>query len=101
MQLYLGATVVTYLLIDQCFVTQKLRAQCVANKEKQQLNGQIVIIHEFQLSEILTRADFYCDAQIINSSIKPTAICEVVNDLIGELSPSWLLTKWYTKTFLD
>ena len=38
---------------------------CFAHKEKQQLNGQIVIIHEFQLSEILTRADFYCDAQII------------------------------------
>jgi len=24
---------------------------CFAHKEKQQLNGQIVIIHEFQLSE--------------------------------------------------
>ena len=32
---------------------------CFADKEKQQINGQIVIIHEFQLSEILTRADFY------------------------------------------
>ena len=45
---------------------------CFAHKEKQQLNGQIVIIHEFQLSEILTRADFYCDAQILNQSIKPS-----------------------------
>ena len=45
---------------------------CFAHKEKQQLNGQIVIIHEFQLSEILTRADFYRDAQIINPSIKPS-----------------------------
>ena len=40
-----------------------------AHKEKQQLNEQIVIIHEFQLSEILKRADFYRDAQIINPSI--------------------------------
>jgi len=45
---------------------------CFADKEKQQINGQIVIIHEFQLSEILTRADFYRDAQIINPSIKPS-----------------------------
>ena len=44
---------------------------CCAHKEKKQLNGQIVIIHEFQLSEILTRADFYRDTQIINPSIKP------------------------------
>jgi len=93
----------------------------VAHKDKHRLNGQIVIIHEFQLSEILTRADFYCDAQITNPSIKPiitwlyrhrlgltinpsimpTAICEVVNDLIGVLSPVWLLANWYTKTFLD
>ena len=43
---------------------------CFAHKEKQQLNGQIVIIHEFQLSG--TKADFYCDAQIINPSIKPS-----------------------------
>jgi len=62
---------------------------------------KIVFIHEFQFSEILTRADFYRDAQIINPSIKPTAICEGVNDLIGVLSPSWLLAKWYTKPFLD
>jgi len=41
-----------------------------AHKEKQQLNRLIVIIHEFQLSEILKRADFYSDAQIINPSIK-------------------------------
>jgi len=39
--------------------------------EKQQLNGQIDITHEFQLSEILTRADFHRDTQIINPSIKP------------------------------
>jgi len=45
---------------------------CCAHKEKQLLNGQIVIIHEFQLSEILTRADFHRDAQIINPSIKPS-----------------------------
>jgi len=45
---------------------------CCAHKEKQQLNGQIVIIHEFKLSEILTRANFYRDAQIINPSIKPS-----------------------------
>ena len=45
---------------------------CCAHKEKQQLKGQIVIIHEFQLSEILTRADFYRDAQIINLPIKPS-----------------------------
>jgi len=43
-----------------------------AHKEKRQLNGQIFIIHEFQLSEIVTRADFYSDAQIINLSIKPS-----------------------------
>jgi len=43
-----------------------------AHKEKQQLNGLIDIIHEFQLSEILKRADFYCDAQIINPSITPS-----------------------------
>jgi len=43
---------------------------CCAHKEKKQLNGQIVIIHEFQLSEILTRADFYCDAQSINPPIQ-------------------------------
>jgi len=43
---------------------------CCAHKEKQQLNGQIVIIHQFQLIEILNRADFYRDAQIINPSIK-------------------------------
>jgi len=93
-----------------------------AHKEKQQLNGRIVIIHEFQLSEILTRADFYRDAQTIyppikpstynclyrhrlgltiNPSIMPTAICEVVNDLIRLLSLFWLLANWYTKTFLD
>ena len=46
-----------------------------AHKEKQQLNGQIVIIHEFQLSEILKRADFYRDGQIINPSIKPQYNC--------------------------
>jgi len=34
---------------------------CFAHKEQQQLNGQIVIIHEFQLSKMLTRADFYRD----------------------------------------
>jgi len=45
---------------------------CFAHKEKQQLKGQIVIIHEFQLSEMLTGADFYRDAQIINPSIKPS-----------------------------
>ena len=39
---------------------------------KWSLNGQIVIIHEFQLSEILKRADFYRDVQIINPSIKPS-----------------------------
>jgi len=78
-----------------------LRAQCVAHKEKQWLNRQIVIIHEFQLSEILKRADFYRDAQIINPSTKPSAISEIVNDLIGVLSPSWLLANWYTTTFLD
>jgi len=44
---------------------------CFAHKEKQQLNGQTVIIHEFQLSEILTRADFHRVAQIIDPSIKP------------------------------
>jgi len=48
---------------------QKLRAQCVAHKEEQRLNGQIVIIHEFQFSEILTKADFYRNTQIINPSI--------------------------------
>jgi len=37
----------------------------------------------------------------IYQSIMPTAICEVVNDLIGVLSPSWLLANWYTKTFID
>ena len=37
-------------------------------QEKQQFKEQIVIIHELQLSEILTRADFYSDAQIINPS---------------------------------
>jgi len=46
-----------------------LRAQCVAHKEKQRLNGQIIIIHEFQFSDILTRADFYRNAQIINPSL--------------------------------
>jgi len=45
---------------------------CCAHKEKQQLNGQTVIINEFQLSKFLTRADFYPDAQIINPSIKPS-----------------------------
>ena len=45
---------------------------CCTHKKKQQLNGQIVIIHQFQLGEILTRADFYRDAQIINPSIKPS-----------------------------
>ena len=45
---------------------------CCAHKEKQQLNEQNIIIYKFQLSEILTRADFYCDAQIINPSIKPS-----------------------------
>jgi len=82
------------------FFKKKLRAQCVAHKEKQWLNGQIVIIYEFQFSEILTRADFYCYSQIINSSSKLTAICEVINKLIGVLSPYWLLAKWYTKIFL-
>ena len=43
-----------------------------AHIEKQQLNRLIVIIYEFQLSEILKRADFYRDAQIINPSIKPS-----------------------------
>jgi len=55
----------------------------------------------FHFSEILTRADFYRNAQIIIPSIKPTAICEVINDLIGILSRSWLLANWYTKSFLD
>jgi len=41
-------------------------------QREQHLNGQIDIIHEFQLSEILTRADFYRDAQFINPSIKPS-----------------------------
>jgi len=59
------------------------------------------IIHKFQLSEILRRADFYSDTQIINPSIKPTAISKIVNDLIGVLSLSWLLANWYTTTFLD
>jgi len=68
-----------------------LRAQCVAHKEKQLLNGQIVIINEFPFSEILTKADFFRETQIINPSIKPTAVCKVVNILIGLLSPSWLL----------
>jgi len=45
---------------------------CFAHKEKQQLKGQIVIIHEFQLSEILTRVDFYRDSQIISPSIRPS-----------------------------
>jgi len=36
------------------------------------------------ISEILTRADFYRDAQITI----PSNICVVVNDLIGVLSPS-------------
>jgi len=45
---------------------------CFAHKEKQQLKGQIVIIYEFQLSEILITADFYRDAQIINPSNKPS-----------------------------
>jgi len=45
---------------------------CFAHKEKQQLNGQIVIIHEFQLSEILTQADFYPHTKIIIPSIKPS-----------------------------
>jgi len=47
---------------------------CCGHREKQQLNGQIVIIHNFQLSEILTRADYYRDAQIINPSIKPSIV---------------------------
>jgi len=38
---------------------------------------------------------------IINPSIMPTAICEVVNGLIGVLSLFWQLAYWYTKTFLD
>jgi len=51
-----------------------------AHKEKQQLNGQIVIIHEFQLSEILTRANFYRNAQINNISIKPSlTACTDIN----------------------
>ena len=45
-------------------------------------NEQTVIIHEFQFSEIWTIADFYRDVQIINPSIKPTAICEDVNVLL-------------------
>jgi len=45
---------------------------CFSHKEKQLLNGQIVITHEFKLSEILTRADIYREAQIINPSIKPS-----------------------------
>ena len=45
---------------------------CFAHKEKQQYNGQIGIIHKFQLSEILTKAVFYRDAQIINPLIKPS-----------------------------
>ena len=48
-----------------------------AHKEKQQLNRQIVIIHEFQLSEILTRADFFCKAQIINPSIKVLVLSQI------------------------
>ena len=92
---------------------------CFAHKDKQQLNVQIVIIHEFQLSEILTRADFYRDALIINPSIEPsitcfyqhrlgltinpsimpTAICEVVNNLIGVLSLFWLIANWYIVHF--
>jgi len=43
-----------------------------AHKEKQQINGQIVIIHEFQLSEILKRADFCRDTHLITPSIKPS-----------------------------
>jgi len=64
---------------------------CFAHKEKQQLNGQIIIIHEFQLSEILTRADFYRDARIINPSIKPgiTACTDIDSawPLIHQLCP--------------
>ena len=50
-------------------------AQCVAHKEKQRLNVNVVIIHEFQLREMLTRADFYRDAPIIKPSIKPSITC--------------------------
>jgi len=73
---------------------------CCTQRETM-VEGQIVIIHELKLSEILTREAFYRDAQIINPSIKATGICEDINDLIGVLSPSWLLANWYTKTFLD
>jgi len=34
---------------------------CFAHNEQQQLNGEIVIIHDFQLSKMWTRADFYRD----------------------------------------
>jgi len=44
---------------------------CFPHIEKQQLNGQVDITHVFQLSKILTRADFNRDTQIINPSIKP------------------------------
>jgi len=73
---------------------------CCTQRETM-VKGQIVIIYEFKLSEILTKKDFYRNAQIIIPSNKATAICEVVNYLIGVLSPSWLLANWYTKTFLD
>jgi len=46
-------------------------------------------------------ADFHHNTLIINPSTKPTAICKVVNNLIGVLLPSWLPGYWYTKTFLD
>jgi len=52
------------------YVASYLIIICFAHKEKQQLNGQIIIIHEYQLSDILTKADFYPYAQIINPSIK-------------------------------
>jgi len=50
-----------------------------------------VILHEFQLSEILTRADFYRDARIINPSIKPSiTACTDIDSawpLIHQLCP--------------
>jgi len=57
---------------------------CCAHKEKQQLNEQN-IINKFQLSEILTRADFYCNAQIINPSIKPSITA------CTDIDSAWLL----------
>ena len=64
--------VIAILKVQTCTFSYKHPKRIyVAHKDKHRLNRQIVIIHEIQLSEILTIADFYCNAQIINPSIKP------------------------------